>query len=65
MKVAICSSDGTKVDLHFGKTNTFHIYNFEGGKKSAIALREIEKYSPIQMEVSEGTNQHPFFDGEV
>ena len=60
MKVAICSSDGANIDLHFGKTTAFYIYNFIDGKKKVIDKRNVQKYSPIGVEVLECTNRHPF-----
>jgi len=62
MKVAICSSDGLKVDMHFGKTRAFYIYDFNDGQRIPIDKREVEKYSPIKTEVMEGTNVHPFLN---
>jgi hypothetical protein len=44
MKVAICSSNGVNVDLHFGKTSTFYIYEIAGGAKEFIETRDIDAY---------------------
>jgi predicted Fe-Mo cluster-binding NifX family protein len=30
MRIAIASSDGKNVDLHFGKANSIYVYDFDG-----------------------------------
>lgn len=30
--IAVASSDGTRIDAHFGRTRRFRVYRFEGGK---------------------------------
>lgn len=60
MKVAICSSDGARVDTHFGKTTAFYIYDFKNQQKVVEEVRRVDKYSPIKKEFLEGSNQHPF-----
>lgn len=42
MKIAIASSNGKYVDLHFGKAKTLYIYDFDGEKTEFTEKREIE-----------------------
>lgn len=44
MKVAVCTTDGAEVDLHFGKTSTFYIYETNGGGMTLFEKRDVEKY---------------------
>lgn len=44
MKVAICTTDGAEVDLHFGKTETFYIYEVKGGGQTLVEKRNVESY---------------------
>ncbi len=44
MKIAVCTSDGNKVDLHFGKTSTFYVYEIEKGEKNFIDKRDVGAY---------------------
>lgn len=60
MKVAICSSDGIDVDLHFGKTSEFYIYNIHGGHKTFLEKRGLEKYSPTEEFLSGLSSDHEF-----
>lgn len=46
MKIAICSSDGRSVNEHFGRTETFYIYEFRGNKSKFLEKRKTSKYSP-------------------
>ncbi|MDR2830978.1 MAG: FeMo cofactor biosynthesis protein [Methanobrevibacter sp.] len=39
MKIAIASSDGRKVDLHFGKANSIYIYDFDGENAKCVEHR--------------------------
>ncbi|MDR1820248.1 MAG: FeMo cofactor biosynthesis protein [Methanobrevibacter sp.] len=41
MKIAIASSDGENVDLHFGKANSIYIYDFDGEKTEYIEHRTL------------------------
>jgi predicted Fe-Mo cluster-binding NifX family protein len=43
MKIALASSDGIKVNLHFGKAFKFSIYELEGNKLNFLETREVEK----------------------
>ncbi len=60
MKAAICSSDGSHVDLHFGKTSVFYIFEIENGLKTMIGKRSIDKYSPSDIFLKEGNESHVF-----
>ena len=60
MKAAVCSSDGSHVDLHFGKTSVFYIFEIENGLKTMIGKRSIDKYSPSEMYLKEGNESHEF-----
>jgi len=44
MKVAVCTSNGNKVDLHFGKTENFYIYEMEEFNIAQLEIRSTEKY---------------------
>ncbi|GAA5819253.1 MAG: FeMo cofactor biosynthesis protein [Methanobrevibacter sp. CfCl-M3] len=41
MKIAIASSDGENVDLHFGKANSIYIYDFDGEKIEYVEHRTV------------------------
>ncbi|MBC7117690.1 NifB/NifX family molybdenum-iron cluster-binding protein [Methanothermobacter tenebrarum] len=41
MKIAVASSDGENVDLHFGKASKFIIYEFDGEKVEMIDERKV------------------------
>ncbi|MDR2874231.1 MAG: FeMo cofactor biosynthesis protein [Methanobrevibacter sp.] len=42
MKIAIASSDGKNVDLHFGKANSIYVYYFDGENSKFIEHRTVE-----------------------
>jgi predicted Fe-Mo cluster-binding NifX family protein len=42
MKIAIASSDGENVDLHFGRANSLYIYDFNGETTNFIEKRELD-----------------------
>jgi len=44
MKIAICTSSGKNVDLHFGKTSTFYVYSVNHGEKIFEDKRSISPY---------------------
>lgn len=60
MKVAICSSNGSHVDLHFGKTSNFYIYELSKKEKFFIDKRSVGKYSPVKKFLREEGESHPF-----
>lgn len=41
MKIALASSNGKNVDLHFGKAYKFFIYEFDGDKTHFAETREV------------------------
>jgi len=41
MRIAVASSDGKNVDLHFGKARNFLIYDFDGEKAEYMENREV------------------------
>jgi predicted Fe-Mo cluster-binding NifX family protein len=41
MRIAIASSDGENVDLHFGKANSLYIYDFDGNKTTFVEHRTV------------------------
>jgi predicted Fe-Mo cluster-binding NifX family protein len=43
MRIALASSDGINVNLHFGKAFKFSIYELEGNKPNFLETREVEK----------------------
>ena len=46
MKVAICSSDGSNVNLHFGKTDMFYVFDIVKGNIELMEKRRVGKVSP-------------------
>ena len=42
MKIAIASTDGKNVDLHFGKARSLCIFDFDGETKKFIERRTVE-----------------------
>ena len=60
MKAAICTTDGSKVDLHFGKTSIFYIYEIEKDAKTLLEKRIVEKYSPSKEHLIESNISHIF-----
>lgn len=41
MRIAVASSNGENVDLHFGKARNFLIYDFDGEKAEYMESREV------------------------
>jgi predicted Fe-Mo cluster-binding NifX family protein len=44
MKVAVCTSNGNEVDIHFGRTENFYIYEVENSNIAQLEIRSTEKY---------------------
>lgn len=44
MKVAVCTSNGNEVDLHFGRTESFYIYEMKNSNIAELETRSLEKY---------------------
>lgn len=44
MKVAVCTTNGNEVNLHFGKTETFYIYEMEKDNIAQLEYCFVEKY---------------------
>ena len=44
MKIAITTTDGKKVDQHFGKATSFSIYEMEADKITLLETRKVESY---------------------
>ena len=42
MKIAVSSSNGKDVDLHFGKSKTLYVYEFNGENTKFFEKREVE-----------------------
>jgi predicted Fe-Mo cluster-binding NifX family protein len=42
IKVAIATSDGLNIDLHFGQTKSFLLYEFKDGKFELSEKREVQ-----------------------
>lgn len=55
MRIAITTTDGVSVNEHFGKSNSFYIYDIDGGVLKAIEKRVVESYC----ETSEGKPVKP------
>lgn len=45
MKIAIASTDGQKVDCHFGKADKFFVYEIEDGLALSEGARMVTPYS--------------------
>lgn len=60
MKLAICSSNGSHVDRHFGKTEALYIYNIENNVPVFLEKREVHIYSPSEKFLKETGENHPF-----
>ena len=45
MQIAIASSQGKSVDLHFGQTETFHIFSIKEGELLLNEKRNVTPYS--------------------
>jgi len=48
MKVAITTSNGKSIDMHFGKSNYFYIYKLVNGGLSFVEKRDTISYSSIE-----------------
>ncbi|MCH5265585.1 MAG: hypothetical protein J1F02_06775 [Lachnospiraceae bacterium] len=46
-KIAVASSDGISVDLHFGAASEFRIYQMEDGEYSLLEQRAVEESEEI------------------
>lgn len=44
MRIAITTSNGEKVDQHFGKATRFDVYDVEGDEMKLVETREVESY---------------------
>jgi len=44
MRIAVTTSNGEKVDQHFGKATRFDVYDVEGDKMKLVETREVESY---------------------
>lgn len=44
MRIAVTTSDGKKVDQHFGKATTFTIYDVNDGNLKMVDLRVVDSY---------------------
>lgn len=53
MIIAVASTDGEKVDEHFGQANRFWIYDVSGSAHSLIMVRNVRP-------LSTGDRNHPF-----
>ncbi|NJN28094.1 MAG: hypothetical protein HC819_20045 [Cyclobacteriaceae bacterium] len=60
MKVAICSSNGISVNMHFGKTSTFYIYDFRGEERIFLEKREVRPFSQGKFFYLDDARFHPF-----
>jgi len=44
MRIAVTTTDGKKVDQHFGKATRFDVYDVEGDKMELVESREMISY---------------------
>ena len=58
VKVAIASSDGLKIDLHFGQAKEFFIYELQKGVFVQIEKRELPVNPSAVPELVEGQGPH-------
>ena len=56
-KVAVTTSDGKSVDVHFGKASCFYIYNIDTNKISFVEKRFISPYCSAS-DVEDGTHEY-------
>jgi predicted Fe-Mo cluster-binding NifX family protein len=60
MKIAITTTNGLNVDLHFGKANEFHVYRIKDGILIFLGKRNVDAYcisgedGPVCHEFDEG-----------
>jgi len=46
MRIALASSSGEEVDLHFGRASQFLVYEYSGGKPRFLERRTVEISEP-------------------
>lgn len=44
MRIAVCTSNGNEVNLHFGRTESFYIYEMEEDHIAHLEVRSTERY---------------------
>ena len=44
MRIAVATSDGNKVDQHFGKATRFDVYDVEGEEMKLVESRDVTSY---------------------
>lgn len=44
MRIAVTTSNGEKVDQHFGKATRFDVYDLEGDEMKLVETREVASY---------------------
>lgn len=44
LRIAVASSDGERIDLHFGQADAFHIYTLAGADLHFLETRVVEHY---------------------
>ena len=44
MRIAVATSNGEKVNQHFGKATSFNIYDMEGDSLKLVEKREVQSY---------------------
>jgi len=45
MRIAVTTTDGKKVDQHFGKATRFDVYDVEGAEMKLVESRDVASYS--------------------
>ena len=60
MRIAVCSKDGSVVDLHFGKTTVFSIFDMDNGKQVQVDKRITPALSPFAGYARETSEIHDF-----
>jgi predicted Fe-Mo cluster-binding NifX family protein len=44
MRIAVTSSNGEKIDMHFGKAESIYVFELDNGKIKCLEKRSVEKY---------------------
>lgn len=55
-KVAVTTSDGKQVDVHFGKATCFYIYNIDHNKVSFVEKRFVNAYCSNSDQINDGSD---------
>ncbi|WP_167613925.1 NifB/NifX family molybdenum-iron cluster-binding protein [Maribellus sediminis] len=51
MRIAVTTTDGKKVDQHFGKATRFDVYDVEGTEMTLVESRDVTSYCDCEKDV--------------